>query len=801
MSNLILHPTASFSQPTTADTFERLRSRPSAPPKSISIRSAVSEILFVSSFPPRECGIATYTQDLMSALQIQFDNHFRCEICALESDEKFHDYPNKPAYILQTNDINAYSKIAFRINRNPNIQLVVIQHEFGLFESHEEAFLAFMNTITKPLVLVFHTVLPAPDAGRKTYVHALSKAADAIIVMTENASRILENDYELPTSKITTIPHGTHLVPHIDREDLKKRYGFSKKRVLSTFGLLGPGKSIETTLQALPRVLSEFPDTVFLVLGKTHPSIIRTAGEQYRLQLESLVHELGLTDHVQFVNEYLPLNVLLEYLQMTDIYLFTSNDRNQAVSGTFAYAVSSGCPIVSTPIPHAKEVLANDNGIIVDFEQPAQLARAILKLLGDDKLCSQLALHGLRQMASTAWSNSALAHGHLFNTLTQGKFALRMRMPKINLNHINQLTNEFGMIQFSRLAVPNPASGYTVDDNARAMIAICQHYLLYRTKTDLGLASIYLIFLEGCLLPNGELLNYVDQARQFTLQNFTENLEDSTGRAIWALGYVSSLKGEIPEFLSQSADSLLEKLLPRLTKMHSTRAMSFAIKGLYYQNNHKNLDLLETLADRLQQMYRHEQGVAWAWFEPYLTYGNSVMPEAMLCAYLRLGKMSYRQIATESFGFFLTQVLHGSTFKAISNQGWMIRNRLQPFIHGGEQAIEVAYTILCLELFYKHFHSEHYLQQARICFEWFLGNNQLEKIMYNPATGGCYDGLEQNNVNLNQGAESTVSYLLARLALERMQSFSNQHATYRVALQKQPASRPNPADQFASYTT
>lgn len=781
MSYLILHPTASFSQPTTADTFERLRSRPSAPPRAITTPIAEPEILFVSSFPPRECGIATYTQDLMSALQTQFDNHFHCEICALESDEIYHGYPNKPAYILQTNDRNAFSKVAFRINRNPNVQLVVVQHEFGLFAAQEEAFLLFLQKITRPLVLVFHTVLPTPDAGRKAYVHELALAVDAVIVMTDHAANLLEQEYDIASSKISIIPHGTHLVPHVNRDELKKRYGLSDKRVLSTFGLLGPGKSIETTLQALPRVLSEYPETIFLILGKTHPGIIRETGEHYRLQLESLVHELGLGEHVRFVNEYLPLSVLLDYLQMTDIYLFTSNDRNQAVSGTFAYALSSGCPIVSTPIPHAKEVLANDNGIIIDFEQPAQLSRAILKLLGDDKLCRQLALSGLRQMASTAWGNSALAHGHLFNTLTHGKFGLRMKLPSINLNHINQLTNEFGMMQFSHLAVPDPASGYTVDDNARALIAICQHYLLYGSKTDLELASIYMLFLEGCLLPNGELLNYVDRARQFTLQNFTENLEDSTGRAIWALGYVSSLKGNIPAFLSESADALLEKLLPSLTKMHSTRAMAFAIKGLYYQNNNKHLDLLETLADRLQQMYRHEQGVAWAWFEPYLTYGNSVMPEAMLYAYLRLKKPSYRHIATESFDFFLQQVLPGSTFKAISNQGWMVRDRLQPFIHGGEQAIEVAYTILCLEQFYQHLHSESYFNHARISFEWFLGNNQLEKIIYNPATGGCYDGLEQHNVNLNQGAESTISYLLARLAIERMQKFSTAQHQYQGA--------------------
>lgn len=767
MNNLFLHPTASFLQPQTADTFERLRNRPSAP-TSEKKHATEPEILFVSSFPPRECGIATYTQDLVMALQTQFNNQFQYKVCALESDAVFHDYDQKPEYILQTNDRNAYSKIAFRINRNPNIQLVVVQHEFGLFSEQEEAFLLFLEQITKPVLLVFHTVLPAPDAGRKRYVHALVKAVDNVIVMTDYAAKLLEKQYDIAPLTIKTIPHGTHLLPHVNRDSLKTRYDLSNKKVLATFGLLGPGKSIETTLQALPRILTEYPEVIFLILGKTHPGVVRDQGERYRLHLHALVHELGLSNHVRFVNEYLPLNTLLDYLQMTDIYLFTSNDRNQAVSGTFAYAVSSGCPIVSTPIPHACEVLANDNRVIVDFEDPLQLAHAALKLLGDDKLCRSLALNGLRQMASTAWSNSALAHGKLFNRLTHESFRLHMRIPEINLNHINQLTNEFGMMQFSHLSVPDPASGYTVDDNARALVAICQHYLLYGNKTDLGLASSYMIFLEGCLLPNGEFMNYVDQARQFTLQNFTENLEDSTGRAIWALGYVSSLKSQVPEFLTKAANDLFEKLLPALHKVHSTRAMAFAIKGLYYAQKAEHSDLLELLANRLQQMYRHEQSTAWAWFEPYLTYGNSVMPEAMLCAYVRLKKDSYRQIAKESFDFFLRQVLAGSTFKGITNQGWMHRDKLQPHVHGGEQAIEVAYTILTLERFYNISFNKLYLNQANVCFEWFLGNNELEKIMYNPATGGCYDGLEANNVNPNQGAESTVSYLLARLAIERM---------------------------------
>jgi glycosyltransferase involved in cell wall biosynthesis len=731
-------------------------------------RTEESEILFVSSFPPRECGIATYTQDLINAVHSQFSNRFRCEICALELDATHHRYPSKPAYILQTNDRNEFVKAAFRINRNARIKLVVVQHEFGLFSANEEAFQLFLEQLIKPVVLVFHTVLPAPDAEHKRYVVALSEAVAAIIVMTSHAAKILEADYGIAAAHMHIIPHGTHLLPFVDRKKLKVQFGFGKKKVLTTFGLLGPGKSIETTLRALPAVLAKAPDTIFLILGKTHPGVVREAGEAYRQQLEKMVQELGLSAVVHFVNEYLPLPQLLNYLQLTDIYVFSANNPHQAVSGTFAYAVSSGCPIVSTPIPHAREVLANNNGIIFDFNNHSQLSEAIIKLLGNDALRKQMAINGLQQMAATAWNNAALAHGRLFHELTHGQFALRYRIPPINLQQLTNLTTDFGLLQFSHHAVPDHDSGYTVDDNARALIAICEHYSLFRGQGDLELASTYLRYLEHCLLPDGQLLNYVDRARQFSLQNFHENLNDSTGRAIWALGYVCSLSAILPDFFILKAQALLEKVLPALLHIHSTRAMAFAIKGLYLENNPQHLWVLETLAIRLRQMYLHEQSADWIWFEPYLTYGNSVLPEAMLCAHLRLEQAEYKTIAVQSFDFLLSKLFIGETFRAISNQGWLQRNRVEAAVQGGEQPIDVAYTIMALVFFDKHVGGPGYLEQANIAFAWFLGNNHLQKIMYNPVTGGCYDGLEAHDVNINQGAESTVSYLLARLALEKV---------------------------------
>jgi glycosyltransferase involved in cell wall biosynthesis len=755
-------------KPTAALVYNGSSLRPQVQSLGLALDHHAAEILMVSSFPPRECGIATYTQDLVNALHLQFDNQFRCVICALESDATHHRYPNAPSYILQTNDRNAFVKSAFRINRNARIKLVVIQHEFGLFAANEEAFLHFLEQLNAAVVMVFHTVLPVPEVKFKTYVKALITAVDAVVVMTDHAASILRSEYDIPPAKINIIPHGTHLAPFVDRVVLKARYGLSNQHVLTTFGLLGPGKSIETTLKALPDLLAKVPNTIFLVLGKTHPAIMREKGEAYRQQLEALVVELGIGEHVRFVNAYLPLPVLLDYLQLTDVYVFSSHDPHQAVSGTFAYAVSSGCPIVSTPIPHAREVLANNNGIIFDFDDASQLSAALLRLVGNEALCSELAHNGLRQMAATAWNNAALAHGRLFHELSHGQFALKYRLPPIQLRHLKNLTTDFGLLQFSKLAVPDHDSGYTVDDNARALMAICEHYAIFGHQADLELATTYLQFLEGCLLPDGRLLNYVDRARQFSLQNFEENLEDSTGRAIWALGHVCGMSATLPALFIQKAENLLEQLLPLLTNIHSTRAMAFAIKGLYAKDDPKHLWLLEMLCIRLRQMYRHEQSVDWIWYEGYLTYGNSVLPEAMLCAYLRLHQSEYLTMAVESFDFLLDKLFEGTTFRAISNQGWMLRDRVDTGVCGGEQPIDVAYTILTLLFFYRKLGNTKYLQQANIAFEWFLGNNHLRKNVYNPVTGGCYDGIEAHNVNLNQGAESTVSYLLARLAMERL---------------------------------
>ena len=730
------------------------------------------EILFVTSYPPRECGIATYSQDLIKSLHNKYSESFKISVCPIETGNEKHTYNDDIKYILDIDKKKSFIKLAETINKDLAIKMVLVQHEFGLFRDRDYEFLQFLNILKKPVILVFHTVLPKPDQNLKLKVQQIIQACKSIIVMTDLSAKLLVNDYDINQEKIAVIPHGTHLVAHSDRDSLKEKYNLTGKKVLSTFGLLSSGKCIETTLNALPAIIENNDDVMFLIIGKTHPSVVKHEGEKYRMMLEEKIETLNLHNHVQFVNEFVALPDLLEYLQLTDIYLFTSKDPNQAVSGTFSYAMSCGCAIVSTPIPHAQEVLQNDAGIIVDFENPEQLSLAVIALLDQEELRKNISMKGLHKIVPSVWENAAISHASLFENMSERQISLKYKIPAVNLDHIKRMTTEFGMYQFCIINQPDVDSGYTLDDNARAMVAMCQHYEITKNVEDLKYIQIYYNFIEFCLQSEGYFLNYVDEDKNFTEQNYQTNLADSNGRAIWALGFLISLSNILPKELIDDAQLTMQAALSKVHKIHSTRAMAFIIKGLYYRNienkSSQDIALIKELTNRLVQMYRHEAEKDWDWFESYLTYGNSILPEALLCAYMATDDVVYKDIAKKTFDFLLSKIYRENRIKVISNKGWSHKgDNLDKIVVGGEQPIDIAYTILALDKFYHVFKDETYKQKLDTGFDWFLGNNHLEQIIYNPCTGGCYDGLEENYVNLNQGAESTVSYLMARLIMEK----------------------------------
>jgi glycosyltransferase involved in cell wall biosynthesis len=732
----------------------------------------LSEILVITSYPPRECGIATYSQDLIKALNNKFSNTLSIKVCAMESGNTDFHYPDEVKYILKTSFADAYEQMAVNINNDECIKIVLIQHEFGFFRLQEQAFMKFLSLLSKPVVIVFHTVLPHPDEALKNKVKNIASFCDSIIVMTNNSAQILSDFYNVPEQKVTVIAHGTHLVPHLGKKYLKKKYGLTGRKVLTTFGLLSSGKSIETTLNALPAIVEKNPDVLFLVIGKTHPEVVKEEGEKYRDSLEALVIKNKLSDHVKFINSYLTLPDLLEYLQLTDIYIFTTDDPNQAVSGTFVYAMSCGCPIISTPIPHAREVLTEDTGIIFDFRNSHQLAEGVIRLLGDEKLRRNISCNTLQKIVSTAWENSALRHAILFEKIAGDEIRLHYDLPVVNMKHLAKMTTKVGIIQFSKISQPDVTSGYTLDDNARALVASCMHLKMTGDEKNIFYIEKYLSFIKLCLQKDGRFLNYIDFDNNFTDQNSTVNLDDANGRAIWALGYLISEESLLPEKLVITANEMFQRVIPNILKMHSPRAMAFAIKGLYFYqrvtDTSENLDLIITLANRLVQMYKHETSNTWKWFESYLTYANSILPEAMLYTWLITGVEIYRDIARSSFDFLLSKIFNESGIEVISSKKWLKKG--EEAGHFGEQPIDVAYTIMTLRKFYDVFSDKDYVVKMETAFNWFLGNNRLHQIMYNPCTGGCYDGMEETHVNLNQGAESTLSYLMARFTVEKYRS-------------------------------
>ncbi len=729
-------------------------------------------VLFLTSYPPRECGIATFTQDMVQALTHQFGSAYEFKICALEEGLGHQRaYPDEVVATLNSHSMKDCADMAEQINNDASIKTVCIQHEFGLFGGEwGDHVLTLLYSLSKPVVLTLHTVLPTPDPELKRLMRNVARSAQQLVVMTQRSADILQQEYNIEAEVLTVIPHGTHLITWKDPEALKEKYGLSGKKVLSTFGLLSANKGIENAITALDRIRQDIPEAVYLVLGRTHPVVVENEGEQYRRQLEAQVKRLGLEEHVCFVNKYLDLDELLDYLSLTDIYLFTSLDPNQAVSGTFTYALSCACPIISTPMAHAQEMLKENTGILLsDFDQPQQITEAALRILSDEGLQRHMSENAYYQTRDAIWQNVAVKYAQLFHHVNDSPTTLRYELPEVNLDHVRKLTTPDGMIQFANFGIPDLDSGYTLDDNARALIAMCTHYHNFREPGTLSLLETYLDFVIRCQQEDGGFLNYVDQYNKFTPQNDEVNLEDAAMRAIWSLGTVVYYDSILPTDLVTKAKLTLLRGLFEIRKVDSPRARAFAIKGLYaYYQVEPDKIVLETINDLALGLLDKFNGVSspeWMWFEDYLTYANSVLSEAMLIAHLATGREDYQRVAYQSFDFLLDCLfVKDDQIKVISNDGWMVKgNQCKD---GGEQPIEVCYTIMALSLFYRVSQTATYQAKLHTAFSWFLGNNHLSQIIYNPVSGGCFDGLEETHVNQNQGAESTVCYLIARAQME-----------------------------------
>ncbi|PIQ81492.1 MAG: hypothetical protein COV76_08695 [Candidatus Omnitrophica bacterium CG11_big_fil_rev_8_21_14_0_20_64_10] len=731
------------------------------------------KIIYLSSFPPRECGIATFTADLTGAMDDLFESVIKSRIAAVNPDavSRYH-YPKQVLFEIDPNSERDFLRTAESINGMEEVRLVNVQHEFGLFGGpYGSNLLSFLGALKKPSVVTFHTVLPSPNNDLRRAVRSIVEEASRVTVMTNLSRDILTREYGIDGEKVAVIPHGIHAAPYSPGAPSKAASGDSKKVNLLTFGFLSRGKGLEYVIEALPKVVKECPDLTYSILGVTHPNVLKQEGESYRNSLIQKVRDLGLSSCVSFYNEYASLDTLLRFLRAADIYISTSLDPNQAVSGTLSYALGSGRPVISTPFAQAMEIITPECGLLVNFRDPDSYAEALTALLKDPLRREQLGKNAYFRTRNMTWDNVALEYSRLFSKCSGdiAEVSKHKKIPRINLNHLFRLTDDFGIIQFSTLSLPNVSSGYTVDDNARALVVACSFYS-GKEKNLLKRIKIYLNFIEYVLGENGFFGNYVKSDRTADDElNENENLEDANGRTLWALAVAAS-NGHLPENLKDKALRLFRKRTEKYPMFESPRASAFYIKGLCLLLKQNGLTddsgLQEEMirhCDRLVSLYRGVSSQEWPWFENYLTYSNAVFPEALLLGHHQTGNSDYFEIGTQTLAFLIRQTFVGGIYAPIGQDGWHHKMGERRYF---DQQPEDASAMACaLATAYRITGKADYKKLMYEAFNWFLGDNSLEQVVYDRATGGCYDGVGEGHINLNQGAESTTSYLLARLAI------------------------------------
>jgi glycosyltransferase involved in cell wall biosynthesis len=723
---------------------------------------------FFGNFPPKECGIATFTHHLSKAMDKKFNPKLKSKVIAINEEGSFYNYNHKVIHEVTKNDIESYIEIAKRVNESENIKILCIQHEFGIFGGeYGNYIIPFLEAVKKPVIVTFHTTLPNPDEKRKRVVQAIAKRSAAIIVLAKVAGDILIRDYGIEKSKIHLVYHGIENVPFQDTTNAKKRLKLEGKTVLLTYGLLGRGKGIEFMIRALPPLVNKFPNLLYIVVGETHPAVRKVEGEKYRNELIKLAKKLKVENNVKFYNKYLPDQEMIEYMCAADIYVGTNLDPNQISSGPLAESLGyGGKAVVATPSLCAIELLGEGRGALAEFQNPESFTKAIDKILSNPELKKEMERLSYSFSRQMTWANVAIQYLRIFNKIVKLREETTEKFPKIKLNHLMNLTDDFGMIQFSKHSSPDKTTGYTLDDNARALISSLYHSRLYNndksSEISSNLSKVYLKFLEYAQEDNGNFKNHHRNEEE----KLNSHSEDSFGRAMWALGY--TINHALDEEMRNKSRKMFDKSMDFMNRLGSPRAKAFCIVGLYNHYKHSNsieiLSRLKRLADELLEIYEHESSKDWQWFEPYLTYSNSKLPEALFLAYEVTGNEKYLSAAKKTLDFLTNLMLIDDEFVPIGQNGWYKRNGERAFFD--QQPLDVSCMVLTFLTAYNITKEKQYYDKAVLAFNWFLGRNHLKQMMYDDNTGGCYDGLGKHSVNLNQGAESTVSYLLARIFLE-----------------------------------
>jgi glycosyltransferase involved in cell wall biosynthesis len=744
-----------------------------------------TRIAFIGNYLPRQCGIATFTTDLCTAMAAEYGSGCLFAIPVNDPDSSY-EYPEQVRLELTQEDRASYERAAEFLNFNGN-DLVCMQHEYGIFGgiagSH---ILALLRNLKMPLVTTLHTILRDPDSNQRAVLEEIAQISDRLIVMSEHAACLLRDVYDVPREKIDVIPHGVPDLPFMDPNYFKDRFGTEGKSVLLTFGLLSPNKGIENVIRALPAILAKHENLVYIVSGATHPHIRRREGERYREELQALAVECGVSSHVIFNNRFVSAEELVEHVGAADIYITPYRQEAQVVSGTLAIALGAGKAIISTPYWHAKELLADARGIIVPFDDPSSIADAAIKLLDNDAERHAMRKRAYLYSRGTTWQKTAQAYMASFQrarvermlrprAALQDIFAVKAtdRFPAPDTTHLLSMTDDTGMLQHAIFSVPNCLEGYTTDDNARALIVsiLLDESSLGGRQKHANLSRRYLAFLWHAFHDKtGRFRNFLRYDRQWQEEIGSE---DSHGRALWALGTVLG-HSEDPS-LRGAAGRLFEAAVPAALTFTSPRAWAFSVLGMqayldWFPGDRVIQGARNALANRLLDIYERSHSETWQWFEKSLSYSNARLSQALLIAGWRSDNKRMIDVGCESLKW-LVSAQHRSDeeiFVPIGSRGF--------FAEGGEKArfdqqpVEACSTIsACLQA-YRLTNEKCWLDEAWCAFRWFLGENDLQVSLYDPTTGGCKDGLHPDRVNENQGAESTLSFLMALLEMQSVET-------------------------------
>lgn len=739
-------------------------------------------IAFISTFPPRRCGIATFCHSLVGACSPHTEGRIRLLVCAMDQPGADYDYPDEVRYKLDEKARVSYVEAAEFLNFS-NVRAVSLQHEYGLFGGPDGTYiLDLLRELRCPIVTTCHTILKNPTPTQRQVLQELIVLSQRLVAMTQRGREMLCEVYDAPPEKIVVIPHGVPELPLVEPDHYKAQFGVEGRPVVLTFGLLNRGKGIEYMLQGLPQVVERFPNLCYIVLGATHPNILAAEGDSYRLSLQRLARDLGLQKNVLFVGRYVEDDELCEFLKAADVYVTPYLNREQIVSGTLAYALGAGKPIVSTPYWHAEELLADGRGVLVDFKAPEAMAEALIKLLEDRTLTREMRADAYEHARHMVWREVGRQYvGVLREAMSSTRVRAAMLdasmrhllpitgLPRAKLDHLKRMTDDTGLIQHARYSVPDRRHGYATDDNARALVVATKFCDLYHNEEAEDLLSTYLSFMQYAHREDGLFRNFMGYDRGFLEE---VGSDDCYGRSLWGLGYVVN-RGPRP--FAQLATELFEES----TKRHSVllvlslRARAYATLGLYYYIHrfpeaHDVEAKIDALAQKNLAIFHDQCRKDWDWFESMVTYDNAVLPHALFLAHEVTGNKQYLEAATRSLDFLIKLCSKGERFSLVGNQGWgTSANGTARF---DQQPIDACGLVEACKVAFRQTGERSYLRYMRLAFDWFLGVNDMGLPLYDFRTGGCSDGLTAIGPNENQGAESTLCCLLALLTLTEIYS-------------------------------